>query len=132
MTRRDRLPAERPAAWAPPEQMAEQLLAERSGLRSAAERLRTDLAAVVAASEHDNADDEHDPEGATIAFERAQLLAVLAANERRVAEVDAALARIGTGEYGACIVCGGPIGEERLAARPASTTCVACAGRRRA
>ena len=32
---------------------------------------------MVAASRDSNADDEHDPEGATIAFERAQLRAIL-------------------------------------------------------
>ena len=47
--------------------------------------------AVVDASESSNADDEHDPEGATIAFERSQLAAQLALARAGVAEVDEAL-----------------------------------------
>lgn len=30
------------------------------------------------------------------------------------------------GAYGACEVCGGPIGEERLAAVPDATRCISC------
>ena len=39
-----------------------------------------------------NADDEHDPEGATIAFERQQVVALLEQARRRLADVEAALA----------------------------------------
>ena len=45
----------------------------------------------------------------------------------RLAEIDAALARLDEGSYGVCERCGQPIGVERLAARPAATTCVRCA-----
>jgi RNA polymerase-binding transcription factor DksA len=93
------------------------------------ERLDGDLHEVFEASRSSNADDEHDPEGSTIAFERAQLTALLAAGRRRVAELDDALARSAAGTYGACARCGEPIPAERLAARPFATTCVACAGR---
>jgi RNA polymerase-binding transcription factor DksA len=90
-------------------------------------RLQADLDGVVAASEDSNADDEHDPEGATIAFERAQLVALLDAARRRQADVEHALARLQDGAYGRCEGCGDPIGAERLAARPSARTCVACA-----
>ena len=46
--------------------------------------LRADLEGFRAASERDNADDEHDPEGATIAFERSQVAALLREGERRL------------------------------------------------
>jgi RNA polymerase-binding transcription factor DksA len=82
---------------------------------------------VVAASRSSNADDEHDPEGATIAFERQQVAALLDAAHRRLADVDAALARRATGNYGICEGCGGPVGAERLVARPAARTCIDCA-----
>ena len=75
-------------------------------------------------------DDEHDPEGATIAFERAQISTLLEEAERRLSELDGALVRLEEGTYGRCVVCGGPIGDERLDARPASSKCVACAGRK--
>ena len=82
---------------------------------------------VVAAAQSANGDDEHDPEGATIAFERQQVAALLASARRRLADVDDALARVEAGEYGMCATCGRPIAPERLAARPSARTCMACA-----
>ncbi|MGW5559692.1 TraR/DksA family transcriptional regulator [Micromonospora sp. NPDC003944] len=92
--------------------------------------LESDLRSLFEASRSSNADDEHDPEGSTIAFERAQLTAVLDATRRRLAELDVALQRVDDGSYGVCEGCGRPIPAERLAARPAARTCVACASRR--
>ena len=82
---------------------------------------------VVAASASSNADDEHDPEGATIAFERQQVAALLDQARQRLAEVDDALARAAAGDYGRCADCGQPIAAERLAARPTARTCITCA-----
>lgn len=45
--------------------------------------------------------------------------------EHVVGEIDAALARIDAGTYGICAVCGEPIPEERLAAVPYATLCLA-------
>ena len=98
--------------------------------RDAAEQrevLRRDLDRIVEATQSVSTDDEHDPEGATIAFERAQVAALLAQSERRLAELEAAGARLDAGGYGRCEVCGGPIAAERLAVRPAATRCIACA-----
>jgi RNA polymerase-binding transcription factor DksA len=81
----------------------------------------------VAASRSSNADDEHDPEGATIAFERQQVAALLDQARRRLADVETALERRAAGSYGICETCGRPIAPERLAARPAARTCIACA-----
>ncbi|MDM7853456.1 TraR/DksA family transcriptional regulator [Cellulomonas alba] len=92
-------------------------------------RLGAEHAAVVAASRDSNADDEHDPEGATIAFERAQVDALARAASERLAEIDAALERVDSGRYGVCERCGAPIAAARLAVRPAAATCVACAAR---
>lgn len=82
---------------------------------------------VVAASLNANADDEHDPEGATIAFERSQVDSLIVRARRQLAEVKAAVERLEAGTYGVCEVCGRPVGEERLEARPAARTCVDCA-----
>ena len=82
---------------------------------------------LVAASRGDNADDEHDPEGATIAFERSQLDAVRRQARADLREIDDALARIADGSYGVCATCGREIPAGRLAARPTARTCVACA-----
>jgi DnaK suppressor protein len=82
---------------------------------------------VVAASRDTNADDEHDPEGATIAFERSQLAALVGQVRERLVEVDAALERLAAGTYGTCEVCGRPIAPARLEVRPTARTCVGCA-----
>lgn len=85
--------------------------------------------AVVAASYDSNADDEHDPEGATIAFERSQMGALIRQARAGLAEIDAALARLEAGTYGVCERCTAPIGEQRLDARPVARLCIACASR---
>ncbi|WP_144712608.1 TraR/DksA C4-type zinc finger protein [Curtobacterium pusillum] len=72
-----------------------------------------------------NSDDEHDPEGATLAWERGSLGAVRDAARDRLRLVDAALARLDSGTYGRCAVGGEPIPEARLAAVPWAETCVA-------
>ena len=107
--------------------MTDELLAERDAVRRQIEALTREFDEVVAASRASNADDEHDPEGATIAFERQQVAALLAQARQRLADVDDALARAATGDYGTCESCGRPIAPERLAARPAARTCIDCA-----
>jgi RNA polymerase-binding transcription factor DksA len=82
---------------------------------------------IVAASRDTNADDEHDPEGATIAFEREQVTALLVQARHRVDELRSAVERSRTGAYGRCERCGGPVGAARLEARPTARTCIACA-----
>jgi RNA polymerase-binding transcription factor len=104
-----------------------ELSAQRSDLLAQARQLRADLAGIMAASEGANADDEHDPEGATIAFERAQAAALLSRTEQRIFSLDRALERVAAGTYGTCAVCGQPIGADRLAARPDATACISCA-----
>ena len=44
--------------------------------------------------------------------------------EHLVSEIDRALGRIENGTYGTCVVCGRPIGEERLEAVPWATLCI--------
>jgi len=81
----------------------------------------------VAAVEATTADDEHDPEGATIAYERQQLAALLEQARRDRRDLELALVRMDEGSYGRCERCGGPIAAERLEARPAVRTCIECA-----
>lgn len=84
-------------------------------------------AGIVAASQASNADDEHDPEGSTIAFERAQVATLLQQAHRTRTELASALERVQHGTYGVCERCGGAIGEGRLEARPDARTCITCA-----
>jgi RNA polymerase-binding transcription factor DksA len=89
--------------------------------------LERDFDAVVAATSQANADDEHDPEGATIAFERQHLAALIAQAREHLAGIEVAQRRLDDGSYGRCSACGQPIGADRLAARPTATTCISCA-----
>ena len=100
-------------------------LSELASLLTQLERQRS---GVVEASLESNADDEHDPEGATIGFERAQLDATIASTSEQIARLRSALERIDAGTYGVCEVCGQPIPAARLEVRPDATRCVQHAG----
>jgi RNA polymerase-binding transcription factor DksA len=106
------------------------LVAERESTVAQIEELTRDFDGMVAAVTSVATDDEHDPEGATIAFERAQVAALLRQAGSRIEEIDFALERLSEGTYGQCERCGQPIGAARLAARPASRTCITCASSR--
>ena len=112
------------------DRFARTLRLERERLLGARTRLRRSLEEIVEAASGANLDDEHDPEGATVGFERAQVATLLDDAEARLGEVDAALERIRSCTYGSCASCGAPIAAERLEARPAAMLCVACASRR--
>jgi DnaK suppressor protein len=109
----------------------DRLLAERAAAQAQLTELTAGVAAIVAASEGSNNDDEHDPEGSTIAFERAQLVALLDSARHTLGEIDSALERVDAGTYGRCEVCGKQISRERLAARAAARLCLTCASARR-
>ena len=91
--------------------------------------MTAELAEVAAASADSNLDDEHDPEGSTVAFERAQLAALLLQAREHLRDIDGALRRLAAAQYGLCECCGVPIGDERLAALPMARRCMACASR---
>jgi RNA polymerase-binding protein DksA len=105
----------------------ERLAAERADTLARLRGLERELAGIIESSASAGTDDEHDPEGATIAFERQHAAALLGQARRHLAEIDAALLRLAAGSYGRCENCGQPIGAGRLAARPAATTCISCA-----
>lgn len=106
------------------------LAAARAEARQRVSALQRDYDGIVEASRSANADDEHDPEGATIAFERQHLAALLSQARDRLAEIDAALQRLSSGSYGSCERCGQPIAAGRLAARPTAVRCISCAASR--
>jgi len=103
------------------------LEARRAATLSRLEDLHADFSGLVAASAGSNADDEHDPEGSTVAFERSQLAALVTQAERLLEDIDAARTRLAQGRYGTCESCGGPIAPARLEARPVARTCLPCA-----
>lgn len=108
----------------------ERLIADREAVQQRLAGLEREFAGLVESASQANADDEHDPEGATIAFERQYVAALIGQARERLAQIDAALRRLDEGSYGICERCGQPIGAERLEARPAASTCVRCAARR--
>jgi RNA polymerase-binding transcription factor DksA len=109
----------------------EVLLAERRHTYELLAALRAELADIIDSAQLVATDDEHDPEGATIAFERSRVDSMVTRSVEHLAELDRALERVGDGRYGVCESCGKPIAAERLAARPASSTCISCASARR-
>jgi DnaK suppressor protein len=113
------------------ERVRGRLVAEREQTLRRLARLTHDFETLVAASLDTNADDEHDPEGTTIAFERSQTAALVRQAHHHLGEIDAAIRRFDAGTYGVCEGCGGPIGEGRLGARPVARRCIQCAGQSR-
>ncbi|MDH2413120.1 TraR/DksA C4-type zinc finger protein [Nocardioides sp. CER19] len=104
----------------------ERLLTDRRRTQRRLAELTGDFREIVEASRATNADDEHDPEGATIAFERSQVATLVQQAQRQLADIDAALVRLDEGSYGICERCGRPIAPERLEVRPTARTCVVC------
>src|SRR4249919_4076845 len=91
--------------------------------------LGRDLDQIFEASELVSTDDEHDPEGATIAYERAQVTALLAQAREDLDALDRALADVQRTGRVHCEGCGEPIAVERLLALPTARTCIRCAPR---
>ncbi|HEX3842508.1 MAG TPA: TraR/DksA C4-type zinc finger protein [Acidimicrobiales bacterium] len=92
--------------------------------------LRADLEAEVEAireSTESVPDDEHDPEGSTVGYERARVTALLASTRQEIENLTAGLERAAAHTYGRCEECGQDIGAERLSALPGATRCVSCA-----
>jgi RNA polymerase-binding transcription factor DksA len=103
------------------------LTVERAATLARIGAMQSDLDAIVAASANANADDEHDPEGSTIAYERAQVAALLARAQSNLKDLDVALTRLSAGTYWECERCHCEISAERLTALPAGRICFDCA-----
>jgi DnaK suppressor protein len=73
----------------------------------------------------DGAGDDSADTGAK-AFEREQGITLLTNTRQTLFQARHALARIGSGTYGACESCGEPIGKARLQAFPRAALCVRC------
>ncbi len=54
------------------------------------------------------------------------MVATYSHNRARLRNVEAALERIATGEFGTCVACGGAIGLKRLQALPSANHCIEC------
>lgn len=108
------------------------IVEERGRASARAVALARDFDEIVTASADAVRDDEHDPEGATIAFERTQVATLLADARRQIDALEAAEQRLEDPDAGRCTSCTQLIAFERLLARPTATRCVACAAPGRA
>jgi DnaK suppressor protein len=103
------------------------LLSDRERTGMLVDTVTDEMSAFVDARRDTATDDEHDPEGPTLAFERSQSSAVLAQSRQHLKEIDAALQRIDEGRYGLCTKCGNGIALGRLQVRPQAALCISCA-----
>lgn len=110
-----------------PRELPGMLADERARALARIDALSRDIDDIVERSTDSARDDEHDPEGHTIAFERAQATALLDAARRYLSEIDHAEARMRRDEHCVCERCGACIPAERQLARPATRWCVECA-----
>jgi RNA polymerase-binding transcription factor DksA len=103
----------------------EALQFERIKLVGQANRLENEANAMIADAEMGDVKfDDEGGEGDTMVVEREQDLVLSAAARQTVEEIDAALARMKTGEYGYSVVSVLPIPKERLRAIPWATELV--------
>jgi RNA polymerase-binding transcription factor DksA len=103
----------------------EALNTERIKLVGQANRLENEANAMIADAEMGDVKfDDEGGEGDTMVVEREQDLVLSAAARQTVEEIDAALARMKTGEYGYSVVSVLPIPKERLRAIPWATELV--------
>src|SRR5580692_10152379 len=87
---------------------------ERHSTLARIEALTSELEEIVASSIDANNDDEHDPEGSTVAYDRAQTAALLNEARAYLVDLDVAVSRLAAGTYAVCDRCGGNIASERL------------------
>jgi DnaK suppressor protein len=103
------------------------LESERLAAWDRVQTMRTELEGLAGDADDANGDDEHDPEGSTLAYERARVAALLTEAESNLLDLDRALAKLAAGNYSVCEVCGEEIARDRLEALPAARTCFDCA-----
>ncbi len=63
---------------------------------------------------------------ASLESNRNAMLRIRDRERKLISKIDDALKRIQDGSYGLCDSCGGPIGMDRLKARPVTTLCIDC------
>jgi len=97
------------------------LAEERREILEMLERLRKELQSEV---EFDA--EEYNPE----LFEREKVLYTIQMLEHQLAQIEDAMRRLETGQYGICQDCGNPIEPARLEAMPEAIYCLACKSKR--
>jgi RNA polymerase-binding transcription factor DksA len=103
------------------------LESERLSAVARVRAMTVELEGLAADSGDANGDDEHDPEGSTLAYERARVAALLTEAESNLGDLDSALTKLKAGNYSVCEACGEKIPPERLETLPAARRCFHCA-----
>jgi RNA polymerase-binding transcription factor DksA len=75
--------------------------------------------------------DEGFADSGQVTAERGEVEALAGTLLETLEEVEHALAKLDSGDYGMCESCGQPIPEARLEAKPAARLCISCASSRR-
>lgn len=111
--------------------------AELRALQARLRALRAEVGGAVSDRLHRHGFDSHDDAALPnrrletdddAAAESATSLDIMhvARDAEELGQLDAALARVAGGDYGACIDCGDEIARERLVANPAASRCTEC------
>jgi RNA polymerase-binding protein DksA len=107
-----------------PEQGAAAPADARRALEAERARLRAELAVGIVAPDAMTYGSQ--AAAASQVFEQQRDLALRDRNQQHLAQVEAALARLDAGTYGACANCGRPIAPERVEAIPWAAYCIDC------
>lgn len=68
--------------------------------------------------------DDNFADSGQVAAEQGEYKVLAESLQEQLRDVEAALAKFADGSYGKCATCGGPIGEARLEAMPATQYCI--------
>jgi RNA polymerase-binding transcription factor DksA len=97
---------------------------ERARLVNAVSFLKTDSPASLEDELGGAGSDNHLGDVASATFDRGLDQGLEEGAQQTLADIEAALLRIDEGTYGTCLVCGAPIGAERLRALPWARLCI--------
>lgn len=111
------------------EQLRERLVIDRASATELIDMLKATMDSFNFSQRGIIADDEHDPEGPSIAVQRSEANALLAQSRHHLDEINEAMLRLETGGYGVCENCKREIPFARLEARPHARYCISCAER---
>ncbi|MGH9165270.1 MAG: TraR/DksA family transcriptional regulator [Acidimicrobiales bacterium] len=102
----------------------------RALLNHEQEQLQTQLGELGVGGDDRLTYDQNFADSSQVTAERGEAEALAASLRETLDEVDRALAKLDSGEYGVCEECHQPIDVARLEAKPAARFCISCASRR--